>query len=485
MARVWMPIAAFLISWIGMAHAGEISRIQVLERTVEKVVILIEGNYRAYQAHGRSDPARLGIDLEAARMGKEVSKIIAVDGRVVSRIEAGDTEKGIRVVVYSAEPARLFDFEIEEESARLRVTCRPAKSANVAHAEPREKVLGAGTERISREDYPNAPRFSQSETEGRQEPDQVVSYSGEKVTLDFYKTDIHNVFRLFAEISGKNIIVDERVSGELTLALKEVPWDLAMEIILEAKDLMKEEKENIFIIRPKPEKKEGGEGILVVRRFEEGSLEAAQRSKEERDHRQDTLSLLIEAREAEKKRTIDEALALYERAFLLWKDNPNLLKENIDVLKRMAYLFYTVGNAAKTRYFAAEALELNPADADSAHYAALASAKLGNEDDARLFFDIAIRSGRPLLPEAFYNYGLFLEESGDTGDALFLFQRYEELFGPSAGSSLAIARLSEGQGNTTKACEKYREISRGGVTLDEREADLVRRKIEALCYHGR
>ena len=79
----------------------------------------------------------------------------------------------------------------------------------------------------------------------------VQRYTGQKITLDLYKTDIHNVFRLFAEISGKNIIVDEQVKGEVTLAIKEVPWDLAMDIILEKKNLAKDEKANTLIISPR------------------------------------------------------------------------------------------------------------------------------------------------------------------------------------------------------------------------------------------
>ena len=47
----------------------------------------------------------------------------------------------------------------------------------------------------------------------------LIRYDKQPVTVDFYKIDIHNVFRLFGEISGMNIVIDEGVAGTLTLSL--------------------------------------------------------------------------------------------------------------------------------------------------------------------------------------------------------------------------------------------------------------------------
>ena len=58
-------------------------------------------------------------------------------------------------------------------------------------------------------------------------------YTGEKIALDFFQTDIKNVFRILREISGKNFAVDKEVSGEVTLSLdKPVPWDQVLDLIL-------------------------------------------------------------------------------------------------------------------------------------------------------------------------------------------------------------------------------------------------------------
>ncbi|UCF89999.1 MAG: type IV pilus secretin PilQ [Desulfobacterales bacterium] len=63
-------------------------------------------------------------------------------------------------------------------------------------------------------------------------------YSGEKVALDFYETDIKNVFRILKEISGKNFAIDKNVTGKVTLSLdKPVPWDQVLDLVLKMNQL--------------------------------------------------------------------------------------------------------------------------------------------------------------------------------------------------------------------------------------------------------
>ncbi|PID39846.1 MAG: pilus assembly protein PilQ [Proteobacteria bacterium] len=77
------------------------------------------------------------------------------------------------------------------------------------------------------------------------EPDQALvftkkikKYTGEKIALDFYQTDIKNVFRILREVSGKNFAIDKDVSGKVTLTLdKPVPWDQVMDLVLRMNQL--------------------------------------------------------------------------------------------------------------------------------------------------------------------------------------------------------------------------------------------------------
>ncbi len=64
------------------------------------------------------------------------------------------------------------------------------------------------------------------------------NYTGEKIALDFYETDIKNVFRILREVSGKNFAIDKDVTGKVTMTLdKPVPWDQVMDLVLRMNQL--------------------------------------------------------------------------------------------------------------------------------------------------------------------------------------------------------------------------------------------------------
>ncbi len=62
---------------------------------------------------------------------------------------------------------------------------------------------------------------------------QTGKYTGEKIAINFFETDIKNVFRILMDVSSKNFAIDKDVSGQVTLAFdKPVPWDQVLDIIL-------------------------------------------------------------------------------------------------------------------------------------------------------------------------------------------------------------------------------------------------------------
>ena len=74
-------------------------------------------------------------------------------------------------------------------------------------------------------------------------------YTGQKIALDFYKTDIKNVFKILQQVSGKNYAVDKNVTGEVTISLeKPVPWDQVLDLILNMNQLGKVEQGDIIRI---------------------------------------------------------------------------------------------------------------------------------------------------------------------------------------------------------------------------------------------
>ncbi|RLA94122.1 MAG: hypothetical protein DRG69_05850 [Deltaproteobacteria bacterium] len=73
-------------------------------------------------------------------------------------------------------------------------------------------------------------------------------YTGKRISLDLKDVELPNVFRLFADISGMNILVTDDVRGRVTLRLVDVPWDQALDIILETHNLGMEKVGNVIRI---------------------------------------------------------------------------------------------------------------------------------------------------------------------------------------------------------------------------------------------
>ncbi|MBM4306590.1 MAG: AMIN domain-containing protein, partial [Deltaproteobacteria bacterium] len=75
-------------------------------------------------------------------------------------------------------------------------------------------------------------------------------YTGRKVSLDFKDADIKNILRLIAEVSNFNIITADDVSGKITMRLVDVPWDQALDVILQTRSLGMVQVGNIIRIAP-------------------------------------------------------------------------------------------------------------------------------------------------------------------------------------------------------------------------------------------
>ncbi|HID49978.1 MAG TPA: AMIN domain-containing protein, partial [Chromatiales bacterium] len=73
-------------------------------------------------------------------------------------------------------------------------------------------------------------------------------YSGERLSLNFQNIEVRAVLQLLADFTGLNMVVSDTVSGNLTLRLKNVPWDQALDIVLKTKGLAKRLTGNVMLI---------------------------------------------------------------------------------------------------------------------------------------------------------------------------------------------------------------------------------------------
>jgi len=78
-------------------------------------------------------------------------------------------------------------------------------------------------------------------------------YTGDKLSLNFQNIEVRAVLQVIADFTGLNIITSDTVGGNLTLRLKDVPWDQALDIILQAKGLDMRKNGNVVWIAPRDE----------------------------------------------------------------------------------------------------------------------------------------------------------------------------------------------------------------------------------------
>ncbi len=80
-----------------------------------------------------------------------------------------------------------------------------------------------------------------------------VGYTGEKLSLNFQNVEVRAVLQVIADFTGFNFITSDTVGGNLTLRLKDVPWDQALDIILQTKGLDMRKSGNVVWIAPRDE----------------------------------------------------------------------------------------------------------------------------------------------------------------------------------------------------------------------------------------
>ena len=82
---------------------------------------------------------------------------------------------------------------------------------------------------------------------------QGPGFSGEKLSLNFQNIDVRALLQVIADFTNFNVVTSDTVTGSVTLRLKDVPWDQALDIILQAKNLGMRKSGNVILIAPKDE----------------------------------------------------------------------------------------------------------------------------------------------------------------------------------------------------------------------------------------
>lgn len=96
----------------------------------------------------------------------------------------------------------------------------------------------------------NVNALTEEEIEQRED---IFKFSGEKLSLNFQDIEVRSVLQLIADFTDLNLVASDTVSGRITLRLKNVPWDQALELILKTKGLDQRQVGNVLLVAPAAE----------------------------------------------------------------------------------------------------------------------------------------------------------------------------------------------------------------------------------------
>ncbi len=217
-----------------------------------------------------SDPPRLVVDFSNARLTMSDNPIgssyLPVRGVRLGHPGANQ----VRVVI---DLERVVPYNIKSDGSNWMVTFDATVPSGVTAALPRrpaahelpglprmhlpESLVGMDSSLAAPNDMPPPPQAGSTPAQPQgtapapgpaSAPAQEKRYTGDPISVDLKDVDLKDFFRLIHEISGLNVVLDPSVHGSVTLVLDEVPWDQALDIVLQNNGLSSSIQGNVLRI---------------------------------------------------------------------------------------------------------------------------------------------------------------------------------------------------------------------------------------------
>jgi type IV pilus assembly protein PilQ len=181
--------------------------------------------------------------IEADQMADHALVVFELREGVPFEIAQVDNFINIRFAPSTVPPKPLEDSTAPEWKQALEGTAETAGDAQSAAASESSSEMSTAPSAAIQEIATDAGRV---DADALRPP---KTYTGEKIALNFFDTDIRNVFRIIGEISGENFAIDKNVGGKVTLQFdRPVPWDQVLDLVLRMNQLGLRKENGIFRI---------------------------------------------------------------------------------------------------------------------------------------------------------------------------------------------------------------------------------------------
>ncbi|MBI2394021.1 MAG: type IV pilus secretin PilQ [Deltaproteobacteria bacterium] len=245
--RVWLspvdgadgkpaPGKATAIKDVSFAHDG----------ATDKVMVKLTG--QPTYSSSASGPGKSRIELSGAMLPADLERVLDVSA-FKGNVSAVSTYKSGGAVILEADrgPDVSADVKVETKDDGTAVLVWTFTKASAAKSDA-SSVTGVGPDggiaKKTKTIAKDAPLFVEESSDDSASsflssvPMQAGGkYTGRRIDLDFKDADIHNILRLLADVGKVNIVTADDVSGSVTIKMKNVPWDQALDVVLQAKHL--------------------------------------------------------------------------------------------------------------------------------------------------------------------------------------------------------------------------------------------------------
>lgn len=229
----------------GSAHGQPQVQHVTLERRDGRERLVLELNRGAdfRVLPGTKGPARL--EIKGATLSQDAPHTLSGDeASAVHSVQVRESDG--RVLVEVAHSARASGTAIREGNRIVWL---------FAEEEPERRGVGVQSQTVAREqairfDADDAAAFLSDVPMQVRASTGARAYSGRKIDLDFKDADIHNILRLLSEVGNVNVVTADDVTGKVTIKMKAVPWDQALDVILSAKGLGMVRRGNLIRVAP-------------------------------------------------------------------------------------------------------------------------------------------------------------------------------------------------------------------------------------------
>ncbi len=140
-------------------------------------------------------------------------------------------------VVDFATPVKEIDTKGNKNGTRMQISTTTSEYDHLAYQSDNTFIL-------------EVRPLDEREQEARKEQ---IGFTGERLSLNFQDIEVRAVLQLIADFTGLNMVASDTVGGNVTLRLKNVPWDQALDIILKAKGLGMRQIDNVIMVAPNAE----------------------------------------------------------------------------------------------------------------------------------------------------------------------------------------------------------------------------------------